>query len=634
MVPTVVVYEQTNAKGKRYRRPTEKEIECARNAEAELERVFADIPFGIPEEPTPVGGSSGAGRAFSVAGYGMTHWCDLSTSRQLLALGVFCRSVRKSMAECQSLGWPAEWTEAISAYLAVGMDKIADRQSTVCHWDIQEAKLQGTFTRFALPMAWDFAEGNPLSSATGNFYNGIEYIAEYIEHGLKACRGTVTVLNQSCMQPLPEKLDCIVTDPPYYDAIPYSDCMDFFYVWLRRTTAGTILDNGFFKESLGPKWDREKGDGELIDDASRHGGDKAASKQAYEDGMATVFKRCAEALVPDGRLVVVFANKQAAAWETMVSALVRAGFQVTASWPISTEMANRTRGIGSAALATSVWLVCRKRGFARPGWDTQVLADMRSGIEESLERFWDAGVRGPDFVWAATGPALASYSAYPAVKKADASGVLTVSEFLAEVRRIVVEFVVGRVLQDEGGHAGSAAGIDPVTSYYLLHRHDFGMEEAPAGACILYATACGTTDGELASVWGLIKTGKATTAEDGAEDAGSEEASSGSGGKFRLLKWSERKQASLGVEARAGREVPLIDRVHRLMRLWSEGDQRKVDEYLDASGMRRSEQFLHVVQAIVELSDGEERTILESISNHVQNRGVQPARRTEQGRLL
>src|SRR5690606_8644060 len=186
--------------------------------------------------------------------------------------------------------------------------------------------------------------------------------------------------------------DAIITDPPYYDAIPYSDLMDFFYIWLRRSVgASNGPFNAAFDSPLGPKWDRDADDGELIDDASRFDGDKARSKTTYENGMARAFQACHTALEPDGRLVVVFANKQPDAWETLVAALIRAGFVVDGSWPIQTERQVRTRSLASAALASSVWLVCRKRPAARPGWDTAVLVEMRERIYTQLRAFWDAG---------------------------------------------------------------------------------------------------------------------------------------------------------------------------------------------------------------------------------------------------
>ena len=186
------------------------------------------------------------------------------------------------------------------------------------------------------------------------------------------------------------EFDVIVTDPPYYDAIPYSDLMDFFYVWLRRTLHGLSPEfDATFSEPLAPKWDHARKDGELIDDAGRHGGDNDVSRQVYEEGMARAFQICHNALVPSGRFVIVFAHKQPEAWETLVSAIIKAGFVVDGSWPIQTEQVARMRAQSSAALASSVWLVCRKRdALAKVGWDNRVMVEMRQNIAAQLREFW------------------------------------------------------------------------------------------------------------------------------------------------------------------------------------------------------------------------------------------------------
>ena len=138
--------------------------------------------------------------------------------------------------------------------------------------------------------------------------------------------------------------------------------------------------------------------------------------------MARSFQNCHAALQRDGRLVVVFANKHPDAWETLVAALIRAGFVVDGSWPIQTEMSTRTRAMNSAALSSSVWLVCKKRAPARPGWDAAVLGEMRAKITQQLRDFWDAGIRGPDFVWAATGPCAGGLQQAPGGQEGERPG--------------------------------------------------------------------------------------------------------------------------------------------------------------------------------------------------------------------
>jgi hypothetical protein len=253
---------------------------------------------------------------------------------------------------------------------------------------------------------------------------------------------------------------------------------------------------------------------------------------------------------------------------------------------------------------------------------------MLERIQTRLREFWDAGIRGPDFVWAATGPALEIYSRHPVVKKANAAGeFMTVSEFLGHVRRIVVDFIVGQVLTHNGA-AGSVSGLDDVTTYYVLHRYDFGFTEAPIGACILYAVSCGLTDRELTDRYELlVRKGGAQSEEETEEgddvDDAEEEASPTAGSKVKLKPWTQRHRKSLG-EMADGKVAPLIDQIHRLMHLWKAGDVVKVDDYLDSRALRRNSIFIQLLQALIELSQAgsEERSILESLSNHVAARGV------------
>jgi hypothetical protein len=258
---------------------------------------------------------------------------------------------------------------------------------------------------------------------------------------------------------------------------------------------------------------------------------------------------------------------------------------------------------------------------------------MEASITNKLRDFWDAGIRGPDFIWAATGPALESYSRYPAVKKASEPGALmSVTDFLGHVRRIVVDFVVGRVLSH--GRAEPTPGdhpLDDLTTYYLLHRNDFGQKDAPAGPCILYAVSCGLSERELTDQYELLARSSGTADTEGEEQSDSEDdaeeaAASGGGGKYKLKEWRARKHRSLGMETASGRAIPLIDQVHRLMQLWVAGDVVKVNEYLDGRALRRSQVFVQLVQALIEKSRAEgcteECSILERLQNYLGSVGT------------
>ncbi len=636
-VMTAVVVD--GLKGKEYRLPTDHERAVAEVKEERLQALYADIPFGLPEEQTPKAGS-GASRAFSVDGYGFETWRKLFTNRQLASYAELISILRSIHEQTPS---DDIFRQGILGYLLCVFGKQLDYCNALCSWYTQNEQITHLFNRFALPMKWDFAESSPLGGASGSWESMLKSVTKSIDTAI-AVPKLVFQPTVSCSSAIniSGEFDVIITDPPYYDAIPYSDSMDFFHVWLRRSTHGLSpeMDAAFCQE-LGPKWDASVGDGELIDDASRFDGDRERSKENYEEGMARSFRSCHRALRPAGRLVVVFANKQPEAWETLVAALSRSGFVVDGSWPIQTEMSNRTRSLGSAALASSVWIVCKKRSATRPGWDNKVLDEMRENITQQLRDFWDAGIRGPDFVWAATGPALEAFSKHPVVKKANAPGEqMSVSEFLRQVRRMVVDFVVGRVMtqddaapQEDGQEAET--GLDDVTTYYLLHRNDFGMGEAPVGGCILYALSCNLSDSALVNQHDLLtQAGKRGTVDedDEEEDAPEEAEETGGGAKVKLKPWHRRKGRNLGLEGQGGRPAPLIDQVHKLMHLWRAGDQVKVNDYLDSRGLPRNALFNQILQALIELAGegSEERSLLESVSNHAAGRGGVQARRQRQ----
>src|SRR2546421_10604678 len=336
IVMTTVVVDGQN--GKDYRLPTEGELELTREAEIKIKSVFSDIPFGLPIETIAQGASrASGGSSFTVFLYGLTEWGKLYTSRQLLALGTFIKHTRTAYTVMQRQGYPTEWVESVIAYLALAIDRLADRGSTLCSWTVGWDKIRNTFTRYALSMTWDFAESVASADSSGGYPGAIEWIAMFIAHALLSFKSSVhpKILQGSAISPPDQLFDAIITDPPYYDAISYADLMDFFYVWLRRSLYGLSSEMDVaFQKPLSPKWDHESNDGELIDEASRFGGDKQKSKANYEDGMARVFQACYKSLNPDGRLVLVFAHKHPDAWETLVSALIRAGFVVDGSWPI------------------------------------------------------------------------------------------------------------------------------------------------------------------------------------------------------------------------------------------------------------------------------------------------------------
>ena len=234
---TAVIVE--GQQGKEYRSPTNVEIEAARVADGELGTVYEDTPFGLPEEPiSPHRPSPNTRGASGLPRYGFDTWRSVFTNRQLLALGTLIREIRRSFDSMDA--YPDEWREGLTAYLAPSISRLADRGSTLATWTNGPEQIRNAFARFALPMVWDFAESCPLADTTGGFIQAVEWIARVFEHTAEAVGDAPApcVAQASATAPRSDRFDVICTDPPYYDAIPYSDLMDFFHVWLRRTLHG------------------------------------------------------------------------------------------------------------------------------------------------------------------------------------------------------------------------------------------------------------------------------------------------------------------------------------------------------------------------------------------------------------
>lgn len=640
---TAVVIQRTKPGLKKtfkdYRLPGSEDLKATDIQIEELERAFETIPFGIPKEQIPTGSSRrGGGSAFTARLYGLSKWSDIFTSRQLLTLAVVAGHTRAAIQQLNQSD--SALAEAVGAYLALALDRLADYNSQICNWDSNREYITHTFQRFALPIKWDFSEVNPFSGGTGDYEGALEWIYRYIEHAQLACSKAPApkILSISAIKATWGNVDAIITDPPYYSAIPYSDLMDFFYIWLRRITSGLLPTlSPVFAQSVGPKWDPSTEDGELIDEPSRFGGDLNRSKAAYEQGMAKAFERCLDALGASGRLIVVFANKEVDAWESLIGALIKSGAVVTASWPVQTEMPNRSRGMASAALSSSVWIVCRKRDKTTiAGWEERVVERMKEilysprvelGDRNILQYYFDLGIRGPDFIWAALGPALEAYSAHPFVKKT-AGGIMTVPEFLKEVRKLVLQFSLGelpgfRDVQQETQGRGAGLELDPITQYYLLHRAYFGLEPAPAGACILYANACGKNETELKVVWNILQQGGKSKRgrprnDQSEEDLPNDESK---GNEYTLVSWEERASRDGLGDVRGGQPAPLIDRLHRLMFLFDQSRTTEVQGLFDVWALANERAFKPLLQAVRELAlrdkKDSERRLVEALATQL-----------------
>jgi putative DNA methylase len=409
------------------------------------------------------------GLGIRVPRYGMKAFKDLFTLRQLTMLLTLCRLARKAHEEMIRSGIDTARADAITTYLGLLVDRMADFNSTICRWEPSYEKTQNTYARQALSMTWDYSEVNPFGGSSGDLRMHLEGIAKVVEH----CAATgppATVIRGSATE-LPfedAQFDAIVTDPPYYDNVGYSDISDFFYVWLKRSVGD--LHAAHFAGDLTPKRL------EVVASPDRYGGDTSAAKHAYESMMSDAFSEARRVLRPHGVMVCVYAHQTTAGWSTLIEAVRRAGFVVVEAWPLDTEMPTRGRAQASAALASSIFLVARPRPEERTGdWAHDVRPQLQEIVSERVGELAELGITGTDLLIAAIGAGMRAYTRYARVEKPNGEE-LAPDEYLEEVEREVAEAVLARIFGTDRNGLGR---VDQETQFYVIGRFEFGEAFAP-----------------------------------------------------------------------------------------------------------------------------------------------------------
>ena len=372
--------------------------------------------------------------------YGFHEFKDYFTKRQLIALTTFSELVSEAQQKAEADAVAAGMTndhialaeggigaraygEAVGIYLSFVLDKLADRNSSICGWDNSRDGLRNTFGRQAIPMVWDYAEGNPFSNSSGCFDNMLEWV-------VKVCDELPATENGQVRQ-FDAQSDCglkdimVSTDPPYYDNIGYADLSDYFYVWMRQSLKNTYPK--LFRTMLVPKNE------ELIATPYRHDGSVEKARNFFEDGM---YKTCCQIHTyarEDVPVTIYYAFKQSESesdeksgektastgWETMLSAIIRSGFAITGTWPMRTEMANRSIASGANALASSIVLVCRKRPETAMSCTRRDINALHREMRPALEKLQSANIAPVDLAQSAIGPGIGVFSRYKSVLESD-----------------------------------------------------------------------------------------------------------------------------------------------------------------------------------------------------------------------
>jgi putative DNA methylase len=423
-------------------------------------------------------------RAFTPCIYGIKKWSDLFTDRQLIALTTFSDLVQeareKVKVDALAAGWMKKempfhqggrgakaYGDSAATFLGFGSSKSADYWSNICTWrsDPKNLGVGHVFARQAIPMTWDFAEGNPLSSSSGNFLVSLDWITRCIDSFSSITHGHSFQADAGSQEYSSGRI--VSTDPPYYDNIGYADLSDFFYVWLRRSLKSIYPE--LFATMAVPKAE------ELVATPYRHGGKEKAGA-FFLDGMTLAMQRIAAQSHPAFPVTIYYAFKQSetksvsgtasTGWETFLAAVIKAGFALYGTWPIRTELANRMRGMESNALATSVVLVCQRRmetalTLSRNDFRRQLRQQMPKALKE-LER---ANIAPVDVAQAAIGPGMAIFSSAKAVLNPDDSP-MSVRDALIEINSALDEYLS----QDEGE-------LDADSRFALTFFESFGYAE-------------------------------------------------------------------------------------------------------------------------------------------------------------
>jgi len=464
----------------------------------QIEAAQVGLPSSLPQGKLPEKALS-----FRVQAYGMTEWTDLFTNRQLTALTTFSDLVGEArervLHDALASGMPegerleqggtdaAAYADAVATYLGMGVSRLSDIANALARWENTKEQVRNLFGRQAIPMIWDFAEAPPFGKAAGAFEVSLGNLIKALER--TPARGAGDAYQADAASRQYGGL-LISTDPPYYDNIGYSDLSDFFYVWLRRSLRG--VHSGLLSTLLVPKSE------ELVANPYRHGGADGA-KVFFEDGFEHVFENARAEASDDFPITVYYAFKQSeldsagtasTGWETILGSMVRAGWSITATWPVRSELGNRMIASGTNALASSIVLALRPRPTDAPVMDRKgVLGELRSTLPDALRELQQGSVAPVDLAQAAIGPGMAIFSKYSRVVEPSGDD-MSVRDALRAINAVLDE-----VLSEQEGD------FDVDTRWCVAWFENHGFETGAYGEAETLANA------RNASIAGLARGG-------------------------------------------------------------------------------------------------------------------------------
>ena len=474
-----------SGRGRLYLSPNQTQIDAAR----------VTPPDRVPESELPYDP-----RAITAPNYGLKRWADLFTNRQLVAMTTLSDlvvEVREQVVvdaliagvpegdrlEANDSGAQA-YADAVATYLALGVSRTADYCNALCTWHTTGEKITHLFTRQAIPMTWEITETNVFSNSSGNFMGQLTWVIKALAAASASVSGRV---DQASAETVAYNEFVISTDPPYYDNISYSNLSDFFYAWLRRCLQGIYPQ--IVGTMLTPKVD------ELVANPYRHDG-KDGAKRFFVDGFNSVFRRIRQGRVNSAvPMTVYYAYKQQDAeaegtsstgWHTLLNGLIEAGWEITATWPVRSELANRPRSQASNALASSIVLACRPRPVDADSITRRLfVARLKSELPEALRTLMQGAIAPVDLAQAAIGPGISVFSRYARVREADGSD-MSVRDAL-----LLINATLDEVLGEQ------ESDFDPDTRFAVKWYRSYGWGTESSGLADQLARSTDTSIGAL-----------------------------------------------------------------------------------------------------------------------------------------
>lgn len=645
-----IVTTSASEQGRSYRKPTDADLKHVREATAELERRKQSHKGPVSLVPDEKLDLRGIRHTWGMI-YGLERWGDFFTSRQSLALTTILRLVQDA-ADQSAKANRTEFGVALQTCLVLAVSRLTDRTSSLCTWRPQadQEKVEHVFARQAIPMTWDFAEGTFLSERTAGWKDAYEPPAKLIEEfgALSLAAGTVA-RSSATSHPLPDdSAHLFVTDPPYYDAVPYAFLADYFYVWLRRGLA--TIHTEMKDLAAVPK------DEEIVVDRPHELSNSTHDIAFYERELTKAFVEGRRVLRPDGVGTIVFASKTTASWEAILKAVVDAGWIITGSWPIDTEMETRVSAQGQARLASSVHLVCRPRENADGSVRTDEIGDWRDVLQELphrihewMPRLAEEGVVGADAIFACLGPALEIFSRYSRVEKASGD-VVTLKEYLEQVWAAVAKEALTMIFtgadatgfeedarltamwlwtlktgdtngadaaqseEEESDDESETGGKQKIGGFTL--EYDAARKIAQGlGAHLEDLTSLVEVAGETARLLPVGERARHLFGKDEGRVAAQRRKREPQMDMFKVLQQADTAETTFGETKVERQGETVLDRIHQSMILFAAGRGEAVKRFLVEDGVGRDQRFWRLAQALSALypSQTEEKRWIDGV---------------------